>query len=303
MPTREYVNPTEAPPAGWRDYYALTKPRVVQLLVFTAVIGMFLATPGMVAWDVLILGSLGIGLAAASGAAVNHVLDRRFDETMARTRNRPLPMGRVSDRDAMGFALALGLLGIGLLALTINVLTAVLTFFALIGYAVVYTVWLKHATPQNIVIGGAAGAAPPVLGWAAVQNEVSGHALLLFLIIFTWTPPHFWALAIARKSDYEKAAIPMLPVTHGVAVTKSFVLYYTILLLLVTLLPFLTGMSGALYLLAAVLLGGGFLWYALVLRRTDDARLAMKTFHYSISYLVALFTFLLLDHYIPALWP
>jgi protoheme IX farnesyltransferase len=303
MPTKEYVNQAEVTPASWRDYYALTKPRVVQLLVFTAVIGMFLATPGMVPWDVLIFGSLGIGLAAASGAAVNHVLDRRFDATMVRTRNRPLPMGRVNDRDAMGFALALGLLGIAMLVLAINVLTAVLTFFALIGYAVIYTVWLKHATPQNIVIGGAAGAAPPVLGWAAVQNEVSGYALLLFLIIFIWTPPHFWALAIARKSDYEKAAIPMLPVTHGIPVTKAFVLYYTILLILVTLLPFLTGMSGALYLLAAVLLGAGFLAYAVILRRTDDTRIALKTFHYSISYLVALFTFLLLDHYMWALWP
>jgi len=303
MLTKEFDNQLESTPASWRDYYTLTKPRVVQLLVFTAIIGMFLATPGMVPWDVLIFGSLGIGLAAASGAAVNHVLDRRFDETMARTRNRPLPMGRVSDRDAMAFALALGLLGIGMLVLLINALTAVLTFLALIGYAVIYTVWLKHATPQNIVIGGAAGAAPPVLGWTAVQNEVSGYALLLFLIIFTWTPPHFWALAIARKSDYEKAAIPMLPVTHGVEVTKAFVLYYTILLILVTLLPYLTGMSGALYLLAAVLLGAGFLWYALVLRRTDDARLALKTFHYSISYLVALFSFLLLDHYLPVLWP
>ncbi|MDX1561514.1 MAG: heme o synthase [Gammaproteobacteria bacterium] len=303
MLTKELGKPSELGRASWRDYYALTKPRVVQLLVFTAIIGMFLSTPGMVPWDVLILGSLGIGLAAASGAAVNHVLDRRFDETMARTRQRPLPTGRINERDAMGFALAIGLLGIGLLTVAINALTAVLTFFALIGYAVVYTVYLKRATPQNIVIGGAAGAAPPVLGWAAVQNEVSGYALLLFLIIFTWTPPHFWALAIARKSDYEKANIPMLPVTHGEAVTKSFVLYYTILLVIVTLLPYLTGMSGLLYLLAAVLLGGGFMYYALLLKRSDDARLAMKTFHYSISYLVALFTFLLLDHYMHLLWP
>lgn len=303
MLTKDCVNQAEPVRASWRDYYALTKPRVVQLLVFTAVIGMFLATPGMVPWDILVFGSLGIGLSAASGAAVNHVLDRRYDETMARTRNRPLPMGRIGDRDAMAFALALGLVGIALLVLMVNALTAVLTFFALIGYAVIYTVWLKHATPQNIVIGGAAGAAPPVLGWAAVQNEVSGYALLLFLIIFTWTPPHFWALAIARKSDYEKAEIPMLPVTHGVEVTKSFVFYYTILLVLVTLLPFLTGMSGVLYLLAALLLGGGFLYYAVLLRGTDDPRIALKTFHYSLSYLAALFTFLLLDHYLPVLWP
>jgi protoheme IX farnesyltransferase len=303
MLTREFGNHAELKGTSWRDYYALTKPRVVQMLVFTAIIGMFLSTPGMVPWDVLVFGSLGIGLAAASGAAVNHVLDRRFDETMARTRQRPLPMGRISERDAMAFALALGLAGIALLALLVNLLTAVLTFFALIGYAVVYTVWLKRATPQNIVIGGAAGAAPPVLGWAAAQNEVSGYALLLFLIIFTWTPPHFWALAIARKSDYEKAEIPMLPVTHGVAVTKDFVLFYTILLLLVTLMPYLTGMSGPLYLLAAIVLGGGFLYYAVVLRRTDDARIAMRTFHYSLSYLAAIFTFLLLDHYEPLIWP
>ena len=303
MLTREFGNRLDSTGASWRDYYALTKPRVVQLLVFTAVIGMFLSTPGMVPWDVLIFGSLGIGFAAASGAAVNHVLDRRFDETMARTRQRPLPTGRINEKDAMAFALALGLIGIAMLAVLINALTAVLTFFALIGYAVVYTVWLKRATPQNIVIGGAAGAAPPVLGWAAVQNEVSGYALLLFLIIFTWTPPHFWALAIARKSDYEKAEIPMLPVTHGEAVTRAFVLYYTILLLIVTLLPYLTGMSGVLYLLGALMLGAGFLGYAVILRATDDKRIAMKTFHFSISYLVALFCFLLLDHYMPAIWP
>lgn len=303
MLTRDLEKTPEVRPASWRDYYALTKPRVVQLLVFTAVIGMFLATPGMVPWQILVFGSLGIGLSAASGAAVNHVLDRRFDQAMARTRQRPLPSGRIDERDAMAFALALGLIGIAMLALLVNTLTAVLTFFALIGYAVIYTVWLKRATPQNIVIGGAAGAAPPMLGWAAVQNEVSGYALLLFLIIFTWTPPHFWALAIARKSDYEKAEIPMLPVTHGIAMTKAFVLYYTILLVLVTLLPYLTGMSGPLYLFGAILLGGGFLGYALLLRKTDDLRLAMKTFHYSISYLVALFSFLLIDHYLPVLWP
>ena len=303
MLTKEFGKEAESSRTSWRDFYALTKPGVVQMLVFTAVIGMFLSAPGMVSWDVLIFASLGIGLAAASGAAVNQVLDRRFDETMARTRGRPLPMGRVSERDAMAFALALGLIGIGMLALLINALTAVLTFLALIGYAVIYTVYLKHATPQNIVIGGAAGAAPPVLGWAAAQNEVHGYALLLFLIIFLWTPPHFWALAIARKSDYEKAEIPMLPVTHGVAVTKRFVFYYTILLVLATLLPYVTGMSGLLYLAAAVLLGAGFLFYATVLRNTDDTRIALKTFHYSISYLAALFSFLLLDHYILVLWP
>jgi protoheme IX farnesyltransferase len=303
MLTKEFGKRADVIATGWRDFYTLTKPRVVQLLVFTAVIGMLLSTPGMVPWDVLVFGSLGIGLAAASGAAVNQVLDRRFDEAMARTRGRPLPMGRVSERDAMAFALALGLIGIGMLTLLINPLTALLTFFALIGYAVIYTVYLKRTTPQNIVIGGAAGAAPPMLGWAALQNEVSGYSLLLFLIIFMWTPPHFWALAIARKSDYEKAAIPMLPVTHGVEVTKAYVFNYTVLLAIVTLLPFVTGMSGILYLIGALLLGAGFIYYAALLRRSDDSRVAMQTFHYSISYLVALFSFLLLDHYIPLVWP
>jgi protoheme IX farnesyltransferase len=303
MLTNEFGKTDALPAANWRDYYALTKPRVVQLLVFTAVVGMFLSTPGMVPWDALIFGSLGIGLAAASGAAVNHVLDQRYDAEMARTRNRPLPSGRLTGRDALSFALAIGLLGLGILALAVNALTAVLTFFSLIGYAVIYTVYLKRATPQNIVIGGAAGAAPPMLGWAAVQNEVSGYALLLVLIIFTWTPPHFWALAIARKADYEKAEIPMLPVTHGEQVTKSFVLYYTILLLIVTLLPYLTGMAGVLYLLAALLLGGGFLHYALLLKFRANESTAMQTFAFSITYLIALFTFLLLDHYVPAVWP
>jgi protoheme IX farnesyltransferase len=291
------------PAARWRDYYVLTKPGVVQLLVFTAIVGMFLATPGMVPWDVLIFASLGIGLAAASGAVVNHVLDQRLDAQMARTRNRPLPTGRLQERDALAFAMCLGLAGLAILALLVNALTAALTFFSLIGYAVVYTVYLKRATPQNIVIGGAAGAAPPMLGWVAVTNHVDPYALLLFLIIFTWTPPHFWALAIARKADYERAEIPMLPVTHGIDLTKSFIVYYTILLLIVTVLPYLTGMSGVLYLFGALLLGGGFLYYALKLKADSKNALAMPTFGYSISYLMALFSFLLVDHYLPALWP
>ncbi len=303
MLTREFGETDSPAASSWRDYYVLTKPGVVRLLVFTAVVGMFLATPGMVPWDVLIFGSLGIALASASGAAVNHVLDRRVDAAMARTRDRPLPTGRVSERDALTFAFALGIAGLGILALLVNVLTAALTFASLIGYAVIYTVYLKRATSQNIVIGGAAGAAPPVLGWAAVQNEVSGYALLLFLIVFTWTPPHFWALAIARKSDYEKAEIPMLPVTHGDDVTKSFIVYYTILLFVVTLLPYLTGMSGGLYLAGAVLLGGGFLYYAFRLKLAPRGDTAMSTFTYSISYLAALFAFLLLDHYLPLIWP
>jgi len=303
MLTKELNAVTEPVLARWRDYYSLTKPGVVQLLVFTAIVGMFLATPGMVPWEILLFASVGIGLSAASGAAVNHVLDQRIDAEMLRTRDRPLPTGRIDEKDALAFAIALGLVGIAILALLVNALTAVLTFLSLIGYAVVYTVYLKRATPQNIVIGGAAGAAPPVLGWAAVTNEVSGYAFLLFLIIFTWTPPHFWALAVARKDDYERAGVPMLPVTHGLEVTKSFVLGYTILLLLVSLLPYLTGMSGVLYLFGASLLGAGFLYYAIRLKYSGDESVPMKTFAYSISYLMALFTFLLVDHYIPLLWP
>ncbi len=303
MLTRELGNVSGKASAHWRDYYVLTKPGVVQLLVFTAVVGMFLATPGLVPLDALIAGSLGIGLAAAAGAVVNQILDQRIDAQMARTRNRPLPQGRVGERDALAFALGLGLAGLVVLVLFVNVLTAALTFLSLIGYAIVYTVFLKRATPQNIVIGGAAGAAPPVLGWAAVTNTIDPHALLLFLIIFTWTPPHFWALAIARRSDYERADIPMLPVTHGIELTKSFVVYYTILLILVTVLPYLTGMTGPLYVFGALLLGAGFLYYALKLKFAPSQDSPMATFRYSISYLMALFSFLLIDHYIPAVWP
>jgi protoheme IX farnesyltransferase len=303
MLTREFGNASAAVGTRWRDYYALTKPGVVQLLVFTAVVGMFLAAPGMVPWSVLLFASTGIGLAAAAAAVVNQVLDQRIDAQMARTRNRPLPTGRVQENDALAFALGLCLAGLAVLALLVNPLTAVLTFASLIGYAVIYTLYLKRATPQNIVIGGAAGAAPPVLGWTAVTNEVDGYALLLFLIIFTWTPPHFWALAVARKSDYERAEIPMLPVTHGEQLTKSFIVYYTILLLIVTVLPYLTGMSGKLYLLGALLLGAGFLYYALKLKFAPRQDTPMVTFRYSITYLMALFSFLLVDHYIPAFWP
>jgi protoheme IX farnesyltransferase len=295
--------PFAAPTRRLSDYYVLTKPGVVRLLVFTAIVGMLLATPGAVPWDVLVFGALGIGLAAASGAVVNHVLDEHIDAQMSRTRDRPMPTGRVSQREALAFAFLLGALGLTLLATLINPLTAGLTFASLIGYAVIYTVYLKRATPQNIVIGGAAGAAPPLLGWAAVNNEVSTEALLLFLIIFTWTPPHFWALAVARKADYERAGVPMLPVTHGIEHTKSFVLFYTVLLLVVTVLPYAIGMSGILYLLGAVLLGGGFLYYAVKLKYYSDERTAMQTFAYSISYLMALFSFLLIDHYIPLFWP
>ena len=303
MLTKELETVNTPVTASWHDYYLLTKPRVVQLLVFTAVVGMFLSTPGFVDWTVLIFASLGIGFSAASGAAVNHILYQRLDAKMLRTRDRPLPQGRITEKDALTFALLLGLLGIAILAFLVNFLTAVITFFSLIGYAVIYTVYLKRATPQNIVIGGAAGASPPVLGWAAVTNEVSGYALLLFLIIFTWTPPHFWALAVARKDEYEKAGVPMLPVTHGPVVTKSFIVYYTILLIIVSLLPYLTGMTGVLYLFGAALLGMGFLYYAIQLKWGHDEGMAMKTFSYSISYLMALFSFLLADHYIPVIWP
>lgn len=284
--------------ATWRDFYELGKPRVVLLIVFTAVAGMLLAAPGLPPLDALIFGTLGIGLAASSAAAVNHVLDRRFDAQMARTRNRPLPTGHVNERQALAYAAVLGALSMVLLAGWVNVLTALLTFGSLIGYAIVYTVWLKHATPQNIVIGGAAGAAPPVLGWTAVTGSIDPHSLLLFLIIFTWTPPHFWALAIARRDDYAKAGIPMLPVAYSTEFTRLHILLYTILLVIVTLLPYLTGMSGLIYLVVAVVLGASFLRRAFQLKTRNDARLPMQTFAFSIKYLAWLFAALLVDHYI-----
>jgi protoheme IX farnesyltransferase len=283
--------------ADWRDYYELTKPRVVLLIVFTAIVGMFLAVPGWPGLGALLFGTLGIGCAASSAAAINHLLDARIDIQMSRTRRRPLPQGRLSEAHAMGFAAILCALGMLILWFLVNPLTAVLTFASLIGYAVIYTVYLKRATPQNIVIGGAAGAAPPVLGWAAVTGEVHANALLLFLIIFVWTPPHFWALAIARKADYEKAGIPMLPVTHGDEFTRQFILLYTILLVLVTILPYLSGMSGLIYLAAALSLGGIFLYYAIRLKIDNSPRLPMRVFKYSINYLMLLFAALLADHY------
>lgn len=283
---------------AWRNYLELCKPKIVALIVFTAVVGMFLSVPGMVPLPVLICGALGIGLAASSAAAVNHFLDRKADAEMARTRGRPLPRGEVTSADALGFAVLLGGISMVILTFLVNPLTAFLTFLSLIGYAVLYTLYLKHATPQNIVIGGAAGAAPPVLGWCAVTGDIHPHALLLFLIIFVWTPPHFWALAVAKRDEYAKADIPMLPVTHGVEFTRLHILFYTILLLVVTLLPYLTGMSGLFYLAGAVVLGGGFLYYAIRLKRTADNRIAMRTFGYSIFYLMALFAVLLGDHYL-----
>jgi len=285
-------------PSRWRDYLELTKPRIVALLVLTAIVGTLLAAPGLPPLAVLVLGNLGIALAAASAAVINHVLDRRIDARMARTRNRPLPTGHVSHRRALLFALLLGAASMLILVTWINVLTAVLTFLSLIGYAVVYTVWLKHATPQNVVIGGAAGAAPPVLGWAAVTGTVDPNALLLFLIIFAWTPPHFWALAIARRHDYARADVPMLPVTHGVEFTRLQVLLYTVILSLVTLLPFVMRMSGLIYLAGALLLDARFLWLAVQLKRSTRADLPMRVFRYSITYLTWLFVALLVDHYI-----
>jgi protoheme IX farnesyltransferase len=288
-------------PAAWRRYLELTKPRVVALITFTAIVGTLLSSPALPPLAALMWGNLGIALAAGCAATINHVLDRRIDEQMARTRARPLPTGSLTEGNALVFAAVLGMSAMAILAFMVNFLTAVLTFLSLIGYAVVYTVWLKRATPQNIVIGGAAGAAPPVLGWAAVTNSVDANALLLFLIIFVWTPPHFWALAIARRDEYARAGIPMLPVTHGVAHTRLQVLLYTVLLTLVTLMPFLTGMSGLLYLVAAVALNAGFLYYALALKFTVREELPMRVFHFSVSYLMWLFAALLVDHYLPVL--
>jgi protoheme IX farnesyltransferase len=279
-------------------YFELCKPRVNALIIFTAVVGMVLAAPGWPPLNALLFGTLGIGLAAASAAAINHLLDQRIDAVMARTRDRPLPSGQLGVSQVLAFALALGLISMVVLVALVNVLTAVLTFLSLIGYAIVYTVWLKRATPQNIVIGGAAGAAPPVLGWTAVTASVDPNALLLFLIIFVWTPPHFWALAIHRRHDYARADIPMLPVTHGPRFTRWHILFYTILLVLVTTLPYLTGMSGLLYLAGVTVLNLGFLWYALRLLSDNDDRLPMQTFGYSVIYLMVLFVFLLSDHFL-----
>jgi protoheme IX farnesyltransferase len=283
----------------WRSFYELTKPRVVMLIVFTSIVGTLLAVPGMPPLDALVFGNLGIGLAAAGAAVINHVLDERIDAVMSRTKRRPLPTGKMTPRAALVFAGILAALSMLILWLLVNPLTAMLTFASLIGYAVVYTVWLKRATSQNIVIGGAAGAAPPVLGWAAVTNSIEANALLLFLIVFVWTPPHFWALAIARKDEYAKAGIPMLPVTHGVAFTRLQVLLYTVLLVAVTLMPFVTGMSGLIYLAAAIVLNGMFLFHAYQLKISERTHLPMKVFRFSITYLMWLFAALLVDHYVP----
>ncbi len=289
---------TERLRAGWRDYMELTKPKVVVLMLITSLVGMFLATRAGVAWSVLLFGNLGIALCAGAAAVVNHVLDRRIDALMARTHKRPLAQGRVAPLPALLFALLLAVAGMTVLLVFTNPLTAWLTLASLLGYAVLYTGFLKRATPQNIVIGGLAGAAPPLLGWVAVSGHVSAEPLLLVLIIFAWTPPHFWALAIHRKEEYAKADIPMLPVTHGERYTALHILLYTLILLAVSLLPYAIHMSGPLYLACALGLGLRFLHWAWVLYRGTRPHAAIKTFKYSIGYLFALFIALLVDHYL-----
>lgn len=287
--------------ANWRDYLALTKPGVVLLLMITAIAGMFLATEpaGMVPVSILIPASCGLALAMMASAAINQIMDQKIDAVMSRTENRPIVTGRLNTRKAVAFAALLAVLAMLILDQLVNRLTALLTLFGFVGYAFIYTLYLKRATPQNIVIGGLAGAIPPLLGWTSVSGEMHPYAWLLVLIIFVWTPPHFWALAIHRRDDYAKAEIPMLPVTHGIPFTRASVLYYTILLLLTSLLPYLTGMSGLIYLAAALGLGLVFVLHALKLRFGDDPRTPMKTFGYSITYLFVLFAALLIDHYIP----
>ncbi|MBU1332899.1 MAG: heme o synthase [Gammaproteobacteria bacterium] len=284
--------------ASWRDYLELTKPRVVVLMLITSLVGMFLATRAGVAWQVLVFGNLGIGLCAGAAAAVNHVVDRRIDSIMARTLKRPVTSGRVSPTAAIAFALLLAVSGMSLLLIFTNPLAAWLTLASLLGYAVIYTGFLKRATPQNIVIGGLAGAAPPLLGWVAVTGQLTAEPLLLVLIIFAWTPPHFWALAIHRKEEYAKANIPMLPVTHGEHYTKVHIVLYTAIMFAVSLLPFVIHMSGLLYLVCATLLGARFLQWSWVLYRDSRPHAAINTFKYSIWYLFLLFIALLVDHYL-----
>ncbi len=288
---------------GWRDYLALCKPRIVMLIVFTAMVGMLLSVPvSEVAWNTFFYASLGIGLAAASAATINHLVDARIDAMMARTQHRPLPQGRVDVSSTILFALLLSLLSVLILCWQVNLLTAVLTILSLVGYGFIYSMFLKRATPQNIVIGGAAGAAPPVLGWTAMTGVLDAHALLLFLIIFAWTPPHFWTLAICRKDDYANAGVPMLPVTHGNQFTRVQILLYTVVLFLVCLLPYLVYMSGLIYLAGALLLNSVFLYYAVCMQFDRSNRLAMRTFQYSIIYLLLLFACLLIDHQWRLFW-
>ena len=284
--------------ARWPDFLELTKPRVVALMLITAVIGMCMAVPGFVPWQPLVLGNIGIAFCAGAAAAINHVVDERIDQKMSRTTNRPVAQGRVSQSEAIVFAALLALLGTVLLAVTINVLTAVLTVASLVGYAFIYTMFLKRATPQNIVIGGLAGAAPPLLGWTAVTGEIHAHGLLLVLIIFAWTPPHFWALAIHRKEEYAAVGIPMLPVTHGTRFTALHILLYTILMFLITLLPYITLLSGWIYAVAATLLGLRFLYWSIEILREKNPDAPMATFKFSITYLMVLFIAMLADHWI-----
>lgn len=284
---------------GWKDYLELTKPKVVILLMVTAIAGMFLATQpaGMVPWNILLTGSLGLAMAMGASAVINHVVDQKIDILMARTHLRPVATGKIPPVNALVFAAVLTVVSLWMLDQYINRLTAVLTFFGVIGYAGIYTFYLKRATPQNIVIGGLAGAIPPLLGWTAVRGELDPEAFTLVLIIFIWTPPHFWALAIHRQEEYAKAGVPMLPVTHGEEFTKTHILYYTVLLLLAAWLPFIIQMSGLIYLVSASILGLIFLYYAVRLKYFPDSRLPMQTFGYSITYLFLLFIALLIDHY------
>ena len=284
--------------ARWPDFLELTKPRVVALMLITAVIGMCMAVPGFVPWQPLVLGNIGIAFCAGAAAAINHVVDERIDQKMSRTTNRPVAQGRVRQLEAIGFAALLAILGTALLAVTVNVLTAVLTVASLVGYAFIYTMFLKRATPQNIVIGGLAGAAPPLLGWTAVTGEIHAHGLLLVLIIFAWTPPHFWALAIHRKEEYAAVGIPMLPVTHGNRFTALHILLYTILMFLITLLPYITLLSGWIYAVVATLLGLRFLYWSIEILREKNPDAPMATFKFSITYLMVLFIAMLADHWI-----
>ncbi|MDG2249205.1 MAG: heme o synthase [Gammaproteobacteria bacterium] len=284
--------------ASWRDFYEMCKPRVVMLMILTSLVGMFLAVPGMVPIDILILGNLGIALVAASGAVVNHLIDRKIDIMMKRTHNRPLPQGRVDARQTIIFAIAIGVTGMGILLYWVNPISAWLTLASFVGYAFIYTGYLKHATPQNIVIGGLSGAMPPLLGWSAVTGTIEPDALVLVLIIFAWTPPHFWALAIHRKDEYAKSGVPMLPVTHGEFVTKVHIIVYTVMLVIVSVFPYFSGMSGLLYLASALVLGLGFLAWSGLLMFKPKATTAMDTFKYSIVYLTVLFVALVADHYL-----
>jgi len=292
------VTQTYSQTAGWRDYLEMCKPRVVLLMLLCTLVGMFLATEGMVPWDIIVFGNLGVALVAGSAAALNHLVDANIDARMARTQNRPLAQGRVTNTQGAVFVAVTGIAGMTILALMINPLTAWLNLASWVGYGVIYSMYLKRATPQNIVIGGLFGAAPPLFGWTAVTGSIDGGGLLLVLIIFAWTPPHFWALAIDRMEEYRKVDIPMLPVTHGESYTKVHILLYTIIMIITTILPYLIGMSNIFYLLSALALGAGFLYWSLLMLFTDNKIAPIETFRYSIFYLMALFIALLVDHYL-----